>query len=1142
MIKMMKQRMMSKIKKSLEREENRWQGKDCIQVLIKMTLKISEVGEQEESVTSTKTLINPVPVAMKTPSIATYKIIKQGEKGVYQIVREDGTDIVYINFGAMTKSISRDDLTELYRIVMNKYGMNGPEDELERENEFANDFMDVLNDEESLSKVSLDDMNVDEQEEKLIEPVKAQRRIVDRNQNYVLRSAKERKKRLAMALEFPFGQQPPTTPVPPKRISRSVNYDFILPPDFEEVYFSVNESKRHWVLQSKGIAVERNEITYKFPTVIEDCGIWIMNRLPVKSLLQFCTVSKSWNSYIDSTAFFFNYSVSKSVNDVFYLTYNHGRLGYMIYVDANLIHTPALANLLVSNLKPVGTSNGILSFSYGNNMMGCIANPSIGKKVRVFVPTSEPDGSKILLGFGVRPDNLDPIVLKFSYPSSSEGNWSVHVFTLNTLRWYQLDMNRLPRESIIFKRSTQAVVGEFIYWVGYERVFGDSGDSYKHYLLVSFDMINHRFQEIAIPNLLMRGLDSPLYISINRVEAATTDVMGHRVQVYMENSQSFEYVDIQGNAGSFFVDVWTGGLMCYVDLAKTWFRVSVMNLQLAECNLVFGAMDVTLPVLNLQCVYEELEYRVLLPNDVNYSNLVCYVKKKFKLADGNQICLSYNIGSNHINIIDDDDVCYFVNEVSREEVKKLYIKLGEPTIQVTQSSDTKPIDIDLNVPVFQNPYFIHQWKEKNPLMFVPFPPHAPTLVSESKHKVKFTKHYTFDDKEACIYEIAIKCLREGYQCKVLKSSTERYGVECVQPDCFWYIFSRRINKCTRWRITNINDNHTCSKTQFNPYHRNLSSKLLSKLIVPKVRDVKRVYTPKNIAHDVNMEWNVYISYKKAWTGKQLALASTQGCPIELFAQLPFYCYNLKRGNEGTVTDIDIDDEGRFKMCFIGFGVAIKCFLCYMRPLIIIDAAHLKGTYLGTNLVAVGMDGNNKIIPIVTGVSQDERVHRWQLSGLPCGHVCAVARVEDVSTWEIPNEIQQVFPPDMGKKQSGRPKNKDRIRSQGEGPIINKCGRCGVKGHNRTSCSVPLPKIQNMVTKKQKCTQQADSSQGNNYRSETHQDGNHNVYEQYQMYEPQHVTNSTEYTHQYFMYQHNTESANLHINGLSQWLTPNNFLN
>ncbi|GJU01305.1 hypothetical protein Tco_1111643 [Tanacetum coccineum] len=92
----------------------------------------NEVSEQDDSVSGTKIPINPVPVAMKSPSIATYKIIKQGEKGVYQIVREDGTDIVYINFGAMLKDISRDDLTELYRIVMNRYGMDGPEDELEK--------------------------------------------------------------------------------------------------------------------------------------------------------------------------------------------------------------------------------------------------------------------------------------------------------------------------------------------------------------------------------------------------------------------------------------------------------------------------------------------------------------------------------------------------------------------------------------------------------------------------------------------------------------------------------------------------------------------------------------------------------------------------------------------------------------------------------------------------------------------------------------------------------------------------------------------------------------------------------------------------------------------------------------------------
>ncbi|GJT93063.1 hypothetical protein Tco_1081908 [Tanacetum coccineum] len=102
-----------------EEGENRWQKKGIAYRLNKDNSEGSdEVSEQDDSVSGTKILINPVPVAMKSPSIATYKIIKQGEKGVYQIVREDGTDIVYINFGAMLKDISRDDLTAVVlRIV-----------------------------------------------------------------------------------------------------------------------------------------------------------------------------------------------------------------------------------------------------------------------------------------------------------------------------------------------------------------------------------------------------------------------------------------------------------------------------------------------------------------------------------------------------------------------------------------------------------------------------------------------------------------------------------------------------------------------------------------------------------------------------------------------------------------------------------------------------------------------------------------------------------------------------------------------------------------------------------------------------------------------------------------------------------------
>ncbi|PWA56062.1 hypothetical protein CTI12_AA422000 [Artemisia annua] len=52
---------------------------------------------------------------------------------------------------------------------------------------------------------------------------------------------------------------------------------------------------------------------------------------------------------------------------------------------------------------------------------------------------------------------------------------------------------------------------------------------------------------------------------------------------------------------------------------------------------------------------------------------------------------------------------------------------------------------------------------------------------------------------------------------------------------------------------------------------------------------------------------------------------------------------------------------------------------------------------------------------------------------------------DVTTWETPNNIQILEPPLMGKRQAGRPKNKDRIRSRGEEPRQISCGRCGKRG-------------------------------------------------------------------------------------------------
>ncbi|GJR39883.1 putative RNA-directed DNA polymerase [Tanacetum coccineum] len=66
--------------------------------------------DEEESVEA----MNPTPLDTKSNIVANWKIFQQGERSIYQIIRANGADTVYMSFGAMLKDFTREDLIELY--------------------------------------------------------------------------------------------------------------------------------------------------------------------------------------------------------------------------------------------------------------------------------------------------------------------------------------------------------------------------------------------------------------------------------------------------------------------------------------------------------------------------------------------------------------------------------------------------------------------------------------------------------------------------------------------------------------------------------------------------------------------------------------------------------------------------------------------------------------------------------------------------------------------------------------------------------------------------------------------------------------------------------------------------------------------
>ncbi|GJT16534.1 hypothetical protein Tco_0875240 [Tanacetum coccineum] len=77
--------------------------------------------------------VDIIPTATQPPTIVNWKIIYQSSQMVaYQIIRKDGSNKIYMSFGAILKDFSRDELVELYRLVIKKYRANRLEEMYDR--------------------------------------------------------------------------------------------------------------------------------------------------------------------------------------------------------------------------------------------------------------------------------------------------------------------------------------------------------------------------------------------------------------------------------------------------------------------------------------------------------------------------------------------------------------------------------------------------------------------------------------------------------------------------------------------------------------------------------------------------------------------------------------------------------------------------------------------------------------------------------------------------------------------------------------------------------------------------------------------------------------------------------------------------
>uniref|UniRef100_A0A5B6YQ60 F-box domain-containing protein n=1 Tax=Davidia involucrata TaxID=16924 RepID=A0A5B6YQ60_DAVIN len=224
----------------------------------------------------------------------------------------------------------------------------------------------------------------------------------------------------------------------------------------------------------------------------------ILSRLPVKSLIRFRCVCKSWYPLLTNPNFIImhlNHSKFSTTNDSHKLVVRlHNRFTYFtvfsLYCGEPLsdspvdLHIPFTADIY--DLGIVGSCNGLLCVLLEQDTV--LWNPAT-RQFR-FLPELECPVWPISMGFGFHPNTDDYKFVRIaSYEDAPLMITQVEVYTFSSNSWKEIEV-AVP--GLIFENSsTASLQNGFLHWMAY----GTDRE-----IIVSFDLGDEVFREIAVPD------------------------------------------------------------------------------------------------------------------------------------------------------------------------------------------------------------------------------------------------------------------------------------------------------------------------------------------------------------------------------------------------------------------------------------------------------------------------------------------------------------------------------------------------------------------------------------------------------------------------------------------------------------------
>lgn len=138
---------------------------------------------------------------------------------------------------------------------------------------------------------------------------------------------------------------------------------------------------------------------------------------------------------------------------------------------------------------------------------------------------------------------------------------------------------------------------------------------------------------------------------------------------------------------------------------------------------------------------------------------------------------------------------------------------------------------------------------------------------------------------------------------------------------------------------------------------------------------------KGFKKDVKKKFKILCSTWQVYRAKKMVTKTIQGEYSQQYERLRDYCATIIQKNPGSTACIVTDrfpmyQNPIFKRMFISFFAQKEGFVSACRPVIGLDACHLKGPMDGQLMAAVGRDANNQMFPIAMALVESECKETW----------------------------------------------------------------------------------------------------------------------------------------------------------------------